>query len=391
MGKFEFYPEANALSDDDITLYNKNAATHKITFGTLIDLIRRKLTENGLVTSIATGVGLLGGNITSTGTIKCNLASETNAHLVSNGISDISNRQYAVTPDKNGRLSVNVPWTEINAGLGLAQVENSSVIKVKIANETLSSLTATTRTAVANREYPVGLDANGNLSVNIPWEGGSLENAMNRGGTNASDHVNFPSALTIGDRTSADNIGENSVAIGSNNTASGSYALVQGQDSSAYGNMSVAEGMECTARGLTSHAYGACAETLRDYQFVFGGASNKFNTNNVRGMFGVNPDGKYYITDTEITNSKNGCGGTVLGGVTITLSLDLCAMYMLYWTSYGTPTIHGIIFISTSRVASGTPHVSELTDSSILDSTTSNNKIIITDNSDYMFHLVRIM
>ena len=52
MGKFEFYPEANTLSDNDITLYNKNAATHKITFGTLINLIRRKLTENISVCSL---------------------------------------------------------------------------------------------------------------------------------------------------------------------------------------------------------------------------------------------------------------------------------------------------------------------------------------------------
>lgn len=68
---------------------------------------------SGTVTNIATGVGLTGGPITTTGTIKAKLKSETNATYDSNSITNTSGRQYAVVPDKtNGYLSVNVPWTD---------------------------------------------------------------------------------------------------------------------------------------------------------------------------------------------------------------------------------------------------------------------------------------
>lgn len=345
MGKFEFYPEANTLSDNDITLYNKNAATHKITFGTLVNLIRRKLAENGLVSSIATGVGLVGGNITSTGTIKCNLASETNAHLASNSISDVSNRQYAVTPDKNGRLSVNVPWTDngkayngsdgvklvgntfsadlksttkalleaqdmtynvnrqyavgldangklsVNipwsqgtAGLGLAQVGNSSAIKVKITSETLSPLTATTRTVVANREYPVGLDANGNLSVNIPWTdngggGGGSGSGMNTDGSNADPEVTFSGAFTVGSRAESSVIGQSSVAEGLSVTASGDYSHAEGHTTSALGIYSHTEGDATKASTQCAHAEGKQTKAIGSCSHAEGYGTKAYEDN----------------------------------------------------------------------------------------------------------------
>ena len=69
----------------------------------------------GTVTSIATGAGLTGGSptaITTSGTIKCNLKSETASANASENISTTAGRQYAVTPDSNDKLSVNVPWTD---------------------------------------------------------------------------------------------------------------------------------------------------------------------------------------------------------------------------------------------------------------------------------------
>lgn len=65
------------------------------------------------VTNVATGVGLTGGPITTSGMIKAKLKSETNATYDSNTVTNTSGRQYAVVPDKtNGYLSVNVPWTD---------------------------------------------------------------------------------------------------------------------------------------------------------------------------------------------------------------------------------------------------------------------------------------
>lgn len=77
------------------------------------------VTSSG-VTSVATGVGLTGGTITGTGTIKAKLKSETNATYDSASVTNTSSRQYAVVPDKSGYLSVNVPWTAYSSGTGIS-------------------------------------------------------------------------------------------------------------------------------------------------------------------------------------------------------------------------------------------------------------------------------
>lgn len=69
---------------------------------------------SGTVTKISTGVGLTGGDITTTGTIKAKLKSETASSLDSSAMGSTSNRQYAVGVDKSGYLSVNIPWSDTN-------------------------------------------------------------------------------------------------------------------------------------------------------------------------------------------------------------------------------------------------------------------------------------
>ena len=64
------------------------------------------------MTSVATGAGLTGGTITGSGTIKANLKSETASTLDSASMGSTSSRQYAVGIDKSGYLSVNIPWTD---------------------------------------------------------------------------------------------------------------------------------------------------------------------------------------------------------------------------------------------------------------------------------------
>lgn len=66
----------------------------------------------GTVTNVATGVGLTGGPITSTGTIKAKLRSETALTNDSAAATETSGRIYPVVPDKSGYLAVNVPWTD---------------------------------------------------------------------------------------------------------------------------------------------------------------------------------------------------------------------------------------------------------------------------------------
>ena len=42
MSKFESYPSADTLNDNDITLFNKSNITHKVSFATIVNIIKDK-------------------------------------------------------------------------------------------------------------------------------------------------------------------------------------------------------------------------------------------------------------------------------------------------------------------------------------------------------------
>ncbi len=65
--------------------------------------------NGGTVTKVSTGIGLTGGDITDSGTIKVNLNSETSLGTI--GTTD---KLYAVGVDASGELAVKVPWTNTN-------------------------------------------------------------------------------------------------------------------------------------------------------------------------------------------------------------------------------------------------------------------------------------
>ena len=68
--------------------------------------------SGGTVNSVASGDGLTGGPITSTGTLKANLKSYTKLVNDSTAATETSDRIYPVVLDKTGYLAVNVPWTD---------------------------------------------------------------------------------------------------------------------------------------------------------------------------------------------------------------------------------------------------------------------------------------
>ena len=66
---------------------------------------------------VSTGAGLTGGgDLTADRTIKAALSSETKSTLSAATMGTTANRQYAVGLDANGVLSVNIPWTNTNNG-----------------------------------------------------------------------------------------------------------------------------------------------------------------------------------------------------------------------------------------------------------------------------------
>lgn len=253
MGKFETYPEATTLENSDITLYNKSSITHKVTFGRLVSLIKNKIAESGLITSINTGAGLTGGVITTSGTIKCKLKTEALSSLASSAVSTMADRQYPVNLDKDGNLSVNVPWS------GSTYVGEKGVtiagnkISASLKNNVPSTLSSANMGSTADRQYAVGLDVDGKLSVNIPW---TDTVGMTTNGSNADSHVNFAGAFTVGNRLENSTIGVNSTTEGSNTTASGKNSHAEGWETTASGSHSHSEGWKTTASGVASHAEG---------------------------------------------------------------------------------------------------------------------------------------
>lgn len=58
----------------------------------------------------------------------------------------------------------------VDAGVGLTTANNGRTIKAKLKSETASTLEAAAMGSTASRQYAVGVDKNGVLSVNVPWE-----------------------------------------------------------------------------------------------------------------------------------------------------------------------------------------------------------------------------
>ncbi len=114
-------------------------------------------TNTGTVTSVGAGSGLTGGPITGSGTLKVNITEETRLSGAAAETTEVPGRTYPVRLDSNGKLAVNVPWTDTSlvtsvAGktgavtldkddVGLSNVENksSSSIRSEITSANVTS------------------------------------------------------------------------------------------------------------------------------------------------------------------------------------------------------------------------------------------------------------
>ena len=163
----------------------------------------------GTVTSIATGTGLTGGTITGSGTLKVKIIDDEPYHYDAYTAFEDPDRIYSVRVDKSGNLAVAVPWentyisynnatqsaaglmsandkkkldgiaagaqvgtvTKVTAGVGLSggDITSSGTLDLKLQSNTALAEAAATTTNVANRTYPIALDTDGNLAVNVPW------------------------------------------------------------------------------------------------------------------------------------------------------------------------------------------------------------------------------
>jgi hypothetical protein len=134
------------VSDSVSSTSSSDAASSKAV-KTAYDLAASKTANTGTVTSVATGVGLTGGTITGSGTLKAKLRSETALTIDSAAATTTSGRVYPVAVDKTGYLAVNVPWTSYSnattsaAGLmSAADKTKSDSIEIATLSEVKSYL-----------------------------------------------------------------------------------------------------------------------------------------------------------------------------------------------------------------------------------------------------------
>lgn len=160
---------ANAKFTD--TTYSSKAAASG---GTDVSLVttgekytwNSKTSNTGTVTSVATGVGLTGGSITTSGTIKAKLRSETALTRDSAAATETANRVYPVVPDKSGYLAVNVPWTDTNTQT-ITGVKGNSESSYRTGNVNLTA--ANIGAAAATHSHAASDISSGTLdSARIP-------------------------------------------------------------------------------------------------------------------------------------------------------------------------------------------------------------------------------
>ena len=73
---------------------------------------------------------------------------------------------------------------DIGQGAGIVVAEDK--VSAALQSETKSALTAATKASTSGKEYAVGLDSNGNLSVNIPWTDTTVVQHEK------ADNINYP-------------------------------------------------------------------------------------------------------------------------------------------------------------------------------------------------------
>ena len=108
----EYYKKSDTMSSQQITdaINSVDVGVTKIIpgFGMTTDIYYMPEADPDNPDAVITPVP--GGDITSTGTISLNLRSAVKSSLTATFMGNTENRQYAVGLDKNGKLSVNIPW-----------------------------------------------------------------------------------------------------------------------------------------------------------------------------------------------------------------------------------------------------------------------------------------
>jgi len=114
-------------------------------------------TQYSTATSSTLGLVKLGTNTTQT--------------VAGNTASSTAGRSYKVQLNASDQMLVNVPWTDTNttytAGQGVDL--NGTTFRADLISYTAQSVAANTASSTASRTYPIQINSNDKLVVNVPW------------------------------------------------------------------------------------------------------------------------------------------------------------------------------------------------------------------------------
>ena len=122
-------------------------------------------------------------------------ATSTTYGLVKIGYTE-SGKNYPVELNADGQMYVNVPWTDNNTTYDAATASTLGLVKVHSVKTT--AVTVNSASTTSNRYYPVEMNNDNKLFVNVPWSNTTYgaNNGISLSGTTFS-HSNSITAATI--------------------------------------------------------------------------------------------------------------------------------------------------------------------------------------------------
>ena len=244
---------ANALStdtntwrpvSDSVSSTSSSDAASSKAVKTAYDLAASKTSNTGTVTSVATGVGLTGGSVTTSGTIKAKLRSETALTNDSAAATETSGRVYPVAIDKAGYLAVNVPWTDHTYTIPtkVSQLTNDSgfttntgtITEVQANGTSISTSGVANIPAATTSRYGVTMLSSsiGSTSTSTAATSSAIKIAYEKGADAFSSALDAHKRIIVLDPLSIPSVG-NSTTISHANITSSHYLVAWNFSSSA--------------------------------------------------------------------------------------------------------------------------------------------------------------